>query len=140
MAVSTWDFSKLVVTWANVTITGFAENVTIDPDGADDTVKKTVGSDGRETVFVYMNDRSGSVTLSLMASAQSNTVLSALHAAKTIAPIQVKDLNGSTVLQAPAAVIRKRPQTVYGKELTPREWIIDYADGDLVIGGLAAVS
>lgn len=140
MAVSTWDFSKLVVTWANVTITGFAENVTIDPDGADDTVKKTVGSDGRETVFVYMNDRWGSITLSLMASAKSNTVLSALHAAKTIAPLQIKDLNGSTVLQAAAAVIRKRTQTVFGKELTPRDWIIDYADGDLVIGGLAAVS
>ena len=139
MAVSTWDFSKLVVSWSGVVITGFAEAVTISPDGGDDTAKKTVGSDGRETVVVYTNDTSGSVTMSLMASAVTNSTLSALAAAKTIGPLLIKDLNGTTVLQATAAWVAKRPETVFGKELSPREWRIDYADGNLVIGGLTPV-
>ena len=140
MSVATWDFSKLIVTWAGVTVTGFMNDVTLTCDGGEDAVKTVVGSDGRETVFVFMNNRTGNVVLPLMASARANDVLSAAFAAKTIGPLQIKDLNGTKVCQAPAAVISKRPAPTFGKEISAREWTISFADGDITIGGLAAVS
>ena len=51
-----------------------------------------------------------------------------------------QDLNGTTVCQAPAAVISKRPADVRQREISAREWTISFADGDITIGGLAAVS
>ena len=37
MSVATWDFSKLIVTWAGVTVTGFMNDVTLTCDGREDS-------------------------------------------------------------------------------------------------------
>jgi hypothetical protein len=140
MATSTWDFKKLVVAYAGQTLSGFAGDISIDPDGGEDVATKTVGSDGTETVVVFHNNTSGSVTVAMMASSASNDVLSALAAAKTVGPIMIRDTNGRTVLEAPAAWVARRPVVAYGAEMSEREWRIDYSDAKFVIGGLAQVS
>lgn len=139
MATSTWDFKKLLVTLAGQTISGFAEDISIDPDGGEDIATKTVGSDGSETVVVFHNNASGGVTMSLMASSSSNDVLSALAALKAVGPLLIRDSNGRTVLETPSAWVARRPVVAYGAEMSPREWRIDYSDAKFVIGGLAQV-
>lgn len=136
MATSTWDFKKLVVVYAGQTISGFAADVSIDPDGGEDVATKTVGSDGSETVVVFHNNTSGSVTMALMPSSASNDVLSALAAVKTVGPLLIRDSNGRTVLETPSAWIARRPVVAFGAELGEREWRIDYSDASFVIGGL----
>ncbi len=140
MATSTWDFKKLVVAFAGQTLSGFAGDISIDPDGGEDIATKTVGSDGSETVVVFHNNASGGVTMALMASSSSNDILSALAAAKTVGPILIRDTNGRTVLEAPAAWVARRPVVAYGAEMSEREWRIDYSDAKFVIGGLAQVA
>lgn len=61
MATSTWDFKKLIVAYAGQTLSGFAGDISIDPDGGEDIATKTVGSDGSETVVVFHNNTSGGV-------------------------------------------------------------------------------
>ena len=98
MATSTWDFKKLIVAYAGQTLSGFAGDISIDPDGGEDIATKTVG------------------------------------------PILIRDTNGRTVLEAPAAWVARRPVVAYGSEVKEREWRIDYSDAKFVIGGLAQVS
>ena len=43
MATSTWDFKKLIVAYAGQTLSGFAGDISIDPDGGEDIATKTVG-------------------------------------------------------------------------------------------------
>ena len=79
---------------------------------------------------------SGKVTYSLMASSASNDVLDALATQKTIGPLLIRDTNGRTVLDTPSAWVAERPAIGFGAELDEREWVLEYADGKLVVGGL----
>lgn len=140
MATSTWNFKKLVVSYAGQTLSGFAGDISIDPDGGEDVATETVGSDGTECVVVFHNKTNGTVTISLMASSKSNDILSSLSALKTVGPILIRDTNGTTVLEAPSAWVKRRPVVTYGAEIQPREWVLGYSDSKLIIGGLAQVS
>lgn len=140
MSTYSWDFKKLITAYAGQTLSGFAGDVSIDPDGGEDVATETVGSDGSETVVVFHNKTNGTVTISLMASSLSNDLLSALAAAKTIGPLLIRDTNGRTVLEAPSAWVRRRPVVAYGAELQPREWVLGYSDAKFVIGGLVQAS
>jgi len=139
MATSTWDFKKLIFSFAGQTITGFRGDISINHSSGEDSVTKEVGHDG-EAVFVFRNDDSGSVTSELMASAASNDFLSAAIAAKLVGPLLIRDMNGRTVLEAPSATVAKLPTVTYGAEMSGREWKWVYADGKFVCGGLAQVS
>jgi len=136
MSTYSWDFKKLVTAYAGVTLSGFAGDVSCDPDGGEDVATKTVGSDGSETVVTFHNNTSGTVTISLMASSVSNDLLSSLAAAKTIGPLLIRDTNGRTVLESPSAWIKRRPVVTFGAEMQPREWVLEYSDAKFVIGGL----
>ena len=136
MAVHAWDFKKLINVYAGQVISGFASKVTIEPNGGEPIATKTTGSDGKETIVVFHNNNSGKVTYSLMASSASNDVLNALAELKTIGPLLIRDTNGRTVLDTPSAWVAERPAVGFGAELDEREWVLEYADGNLVIGGL----
>jgi hypothetical protein len=136
MAAFAWDFQKLVNVYAGQVISGFSGKVMIEPNGGEPIATKTTGSDGKETIVVFHNNTSGKVTYSLMASSASNDVLDALATQKTIGPLLIRDTNGRTVLDTPSAWVAERPPVGFGAELDEREWVLEYADGNLVIGGL----
>lgn len=136
MAVHAWDFKKLINVYAGQVISGFASKVTIEPNGGEPIATKTVGSDGSETIVVFHNNTGGKVTFALMASSSSNDILDALATLKTIAPLLIRDTNGRTVLDTPSAWISERPSIGFGAELDEREWVLEYADGNLIVGGL----
>lgn len=136
MAAFAWDFKKLINVYAGQVISGFASKVTIEPNGGEPIATKTTGSDGKETIVVFHNNTSGKVTYSLMASSASNDVLNALAELKTIGPLLIRDTNGRTVLDTPSAWVAERPAVGFGAELDEREWVLEYADGNLIVGGL----
>ena len=136
MAAYAWDFQKLVNVYAGQVISGFSGKVLIEPNGGEPIATKTTGSDGKETIVVFHNNTSGKVTYSLMASSASNDVLNALAELKTIGPLLIRDTNGRTVLETPSAWVAEPPDVGFGAELDDREWVLEYADGKLVIGGL----
>ncbi len=139
MAAYAWDFQKLVNVYAGQVISGFAGKVVIEPNGGEPIATKVTGSDGKETIVVFHNNTSGKVTYSLMASSASNDVLNALAELKTIGPLLIRDTNGRTVLETPSAWVAEPPTVGFGAELDDREWVLEYADGKLVIGGLTQV-
>ena len=136
MAAFAWDFQKLVNVYAGQVISGFSGKVMIEPNGGEPIATKTTGSDGKETIVVFHNNTSGKVTYSLMASSTSNDVLNALAELKTIGPLLIRDTNGRTVLDTPSAWVAERPAVGFGAELDEREWVLEYADGNLIVGGL----
>ena len=140
MAVSTWDFKKLIFTVAGQTMSGFSGDISIEHGSGEDQVTKVKSTDGASTALVFINDDSGSVTFELMASSASNDMLSALWAGKIVGPLLIRDTNGRTVLEAPSAAVAKLPTVTYGAEMSGREWKLVYADAKFVIGGLAQVS
>lgn len=99
-----------------------------------------VGGDGEVTVNVQ-NDNRHKVTLTLMKSSTTNDRLSAARllgkkaGTVTIAPLTIKDLNGTTVFIAPEAWITGPPKQSRGKEAGTLVWEFEAASPDRFDGG-----
>lgn len=106
----------------------------------EDAVTKHVGSQGDVTAVVNAN-AGASFTAILIPGSPTNNKLSALvaNARRGTLPTGVftlKDLNGTTLITAKDAWIKKWPKLGYAKDLSPREWVIDLAEVQVsIIGG-----
>jgi hypothetical protein len=95
----------------------------------EDSFTLKVGADG-ETTRAKNANKSGKLTLTLMQSAVSNEVLSALQAGGRASgnatfSVQVKDARGTSIWNAATAWISKVSDAEYAKEVTSREWVIE---------------
>lgn len=137
--VQTFDPKKTLVTVAGLPISGYADGEAITVEREGDAFTKTTGADGY-TARVKSNNRSGSITLTLLQTSHSNTILSALALAdeKTnagVVPVSVKDLSGTSASYSGTAWIKKVPKQSYGKDISNREWVLDCADLEVMTGG-----
>lgn len=89
-----------------------------------------VGSD-LHAARVLRRNKSGTVTVTLMQSSESNDILSELarldeeaHNNDWLFAVTIKDMLGRSVFYAPQAFIGNDPMTEYGVELSNREWTI----------------
>lgn len=137
--VTTYDVAQVFVTYAGITLTGFAEDskVTIEYDA--DAWSKQVGVDG-ETTRSKSNNRCASVTVKLMQSSADNAALTALYEADMATnagalPLLIKDSSGTSIHTAESAWIRKLPTTEYAMNAGTREWVLDTGPMVSVIGG-----
>jgi hypothetical protein len=122
--------------FALVPMSGYAEDamVTIEEDEDAFTIKK--GVDGAISRSKNLG-QTALVTVHLMSTSKSNATLSGLHeqdrlqpGGAGVAPILIRDRNGTSVFSSDKAWIEKRPTVTRGKEATPREWkirVINYA-------------
>lgn len=136
--VRTYNPKKVSVSFAGQLLSGFSEGSFIVGEREEDAFSKVVGNDGETTRQANPN-RSGSVTVTLKGSSGSNDVLSALASKDEIdgsgvAPIIVKDNNGTTLL-AGTAWIRKSANVEYSREVGDREWAFDVAELTMFVGG-----
>ena len=97
---------------------------------------------GGDVARARTNDRRGTVTFKLMQTSDTNALLSALRNADLLAPngagvgaLEVRDLQGTTLLSAAEAWIKKMPQTAFDREIGAREWVIRCAVLEGVVGG-----
>lgn len=137
--MKTWNLKKLIVVIGGVPISGFGENDAITFDHDEDEWEKVVGADG-EVTRSRNNNRSGSITITLMQTSDSNDALEAIRlidetTGAGIVGVLVKDLTGRTVIGADRAWVRKRPSLEFGKRAGEREWILDCDQVAVFAGG-----
>lgn len=141
MGVATYDPKDIIVTLGGVPLSGFADGTFVTVSRSGDSFSKSTGADGR-TSRAKSNDKSGELALVLAQTSLSNDVLSAMLAADEasgagVVPLMVKDVRGAALWFSPSAWIRKPADGGYGKEISDREWMIDCADLQAFVGGVA---
>jgi hypothetical protein len=143
--MSTYDPTRVVVTFQGQQIIGFAEGTFVTAEFDEDSFTKAVGSDGR-VIRSRNPNTSGSVTVTLMADSPSNDILSAAaRQDRTLGTgfgaLSITDANGTTLVTAPSAWVRKLPAATFGKEASDanREWVFDVASMDVHIGGMSTL-
>lgn len=134
-----YDPGKIVVTFRGIRLVLFAEGTFVSVEREEDAFSKSVGADGNVT-RVRNRNRSGSVTCTLQAESPINDILSAIAKEDELfgtgfGSIQVENLLGTTLVNAPTAWIRKLPTVEFSDEASTREWIFDCDTLDMVVGG-----
>ena len=122
-------------------ISGTAEGTFISYERSVDRATLVVGSD-LSAARVLRRNKSGTVTLTLMQSAESNDVLSMIaqrdeeaHDNSYLFSLTIKDLSGRSVFFAPDAFIGNDPSDSYGDTLGTRDWAITVTGVERHFGG-----
>lgn len=126
--------------FTGIPITGFAPDTFITVERNEDAFTLVVGAGG-EAARSQSRNRSGTVTLTLLATSQSNDVLSAIANADEqtgigVGTAFVKEINGTTLVSAQSAWIKKMPNVERGAEVSNVEWVLECEALDTFIGGL----
>lgn len=136
----TYDPSRVIVTVAHNTLSGFAEDTFVKIEQLGDGVVSTAGADG-EVARAISADRRCKVTVTLQQSSRGNDVLSALAQADRLSggdgmfPVAIADLRGTTVFAASEAWVVKMPDAEFGAEVGTREWTLETTAAEYFVGG-----
>jgi hypothetical protein len=138
-SVKTFNPKAVIAVVGGVPLSGFAEGTMITAERASDAFEKYVGTQG-EVSRAKLADISGTFTFTLAATSSSNDYLSTLREADEltgsgIIPVSVTDLSGTTVLVGAMGWIKKAPKVEFGKSVSSREWVLDVAEFDVLVGG-----
>ncbi len=140
MAFKNYDPARVIFYFRGVLINGgYMDGTFISAERAEDGFSMHVGAAG-DVTRVRNRNLSGTVTLTLQAAAAANDLLSAIAVEDELfgtgfGPLQVKDLNGNTLIECPVAWIRKVPTTDFADEESGREWAFDCANLFITAGG-----
>lgn len=144
MATKTWDPNRNVLIFGGHRVQGFAEGTGVSIEVPGGFSKKT-GLDG-ETTRSKLHDRSGTMTITLMATSESNAFLSALYAADRaapngagIVPFTFQDLDGESIFSSAKSWVANDPTVTLDSEVGTREWTIDFSDHRVINAGAASV-
>jgi hypothetical protein len=134
-----YDPKRVVVTFKGVRLTGYMSGTFVSAERETQSFSKVVGAGG-DVVRVRSRNRSGTATVTLQASSPSNDVLSGFLLEDELlgtgtGPLMVKDLNGTTILEAPEAWIQKPPDVEFGDDESSREWMFDCDELIEYVGG-----
>lgn len=140
MAIATYDPKNVIVTVDGTNLSGFADGTFVAVERASETFTKVVGAYG-EVARVKSADRSGSMTITLMQTSNSNLFLNSLanrdeQDSTGIVAIQVKDTTTNTTINAAEAWIKTKPKAEFGKDMGNREWVFEMADLTINHGGV----
>jgi len=139
MPVHTFDPATVIVSIGGTPMSGLADGTFVIVSRDEDIFSKVSGADG-EVSRAKSNNRSGSLTLTLMQTSMSNDVLSAIAVLDEISntgivPVFVKEIGTSTILMAGEGWVKKMPDVSYSKEIENREWVLDLAIVNMFEGG-----
>jgi hypothetical protein len=141
----TYDFTKVIVTFGGVPISGFAAGTGINVTDKSDGWTKKVGADGAIARSKNADD-TATVTITLMQTSPSNTYLSTIRTMDRltnlgIRPLSITDLSGGSLHFWPEAYIVKTPDRGYATEEGDRAWAFetghpatDLVNGDFIPG------
>lgn len=124
---------EIVFTVAGFQMEGYADGsfLTLKPSAP--RIIKVVGTDGEYSISRHA-DRGATVEIKLMQTSTSNEVLNALVDLPGFA-IYIRDLNGTTLREAPACWVEEVPEEDFDRSAGERTWIIGVERLDGVIGG-----
>src|SRR5574344_200375 len=114
VGVKTFDPKMVVITFGNITLSGYAEGTFVRVNRSGDAFAKSKGAGG-DVERINRNQGDFEVSVTLQQTSSTNTELSAILAADQVTnagvmPLTVKDLLGQTMFFAPQAWIRKDPE------------------------------
>lgn len=129
MPVKTYDPKLIVITFGGIALTGYEDGTFVDAKPSADRFSRKVGADG-EVARSRSADRTHEITLTLQQVSPSNDYLSSVLLLDTVAnkgvlPLQIADLNGTSIQFWDAAWIKTPPNNVSAKEVGPRTWVFD---------------
>lgn len=135
---SNYDPARVVVIFRGLQLLGPMDGTFISAERTEDGFMTQVGAAG-DVTRVRSRDKTGSVTVTLQAASPSNEDLSAVYAEDEAfgtgyGPLMVKDLNGTTLISAEKAWIKKLPNVEFADEASSREWILDCAELEMFVG------
>lgn len=133
-----YDPRLVSISWGAILLYGFAGDAFIKVARNEDSFKLDVGGHGDAT-RVSMTNRSGKVTAKLLAASPCNDSLSTANVADelfgaSVAPLFVKDLQGTTLVEAESAWLMKPAEIEFGTDGGEREWVFE-APELLIFGG-----
>lgn len=130
-----YDPDQVNIVLGSILIQGYAEDSFVTVARSNPSFTKKVGTQG-DVTRSRSRDKTGTVTIRLMAESPSNALLAALVAlgesdagalGADIKPISVENLNGGTLYSGAQAWVTAPAEGDYAKESGEREWIIDVA-------------
>lgn len=138
--MKTYDPAKVLFSFGGQLITGYAPDTFLRVERNEDGFSLVVGPGG-EGARAKNNNKSGTITLTLMATSQANDLLSAIAAADDLAgtgaaPAFLKELNGTTLASAQNAWVKKLPTIERGAEVSTVEWVIECEALEMYLGGI----
>lgn len=124
-------------------VTGFVEGTFVSFQRSVDRATLVTSADGNHSARVLRRNKSGTITLSLMQTSESNDLLSRIgvldedsHSNKYLFSILIKDTQGRSVLSASQAFLGNDPTMSFGVDGTEtREWTITVAEAVRHYGG-----
>lgn len=142
MSVGNYNPKKVIVIWANQIFTNFTEDgPTVAFNNEHATLTMGLAGKGSRSLN---NDRSGRITLPLIASADENDLLSVQYnldrlQGVAVYPFLMKDENGTSLYTAETAWIVQAPEAQAGVEVGTREWILESDNIQYFTGGIASI-
>lgn len=138
-ATRTYDPGKHFVMFNSVPISGFADGTFITVERTSEAFTSVAGAGG-EVARVRMRDRRGAIKFTLMAVSPVNDLLSAVAALDEatgagIGPLSIVDGNGTTLVVATNAWIKKLPSVEFSKDMPNRDWELECEKLELNVGG-----
>lgn len=135
----TFDPKKVIVTFGGAQISGYADGTFISIERNSDTFETVSGADGAVS-RAKINDKTGTLTLTLKQTSPSNAILSALHkvdedTGNGVVPCTIKDLSGDTEHISAFAWVQKPATWEAGKTINNTPWVIALAEYEPNIGG-----
>jgi hypothetical protein len=140
MTFRNYDPSEVALSWMGINITGYSDGTFIEAERDEDAFTKYVGALGDVTRARNLN-RSGKVTVTLMASAPVNDLIAAIASVDDafgsggVGPLSITDFNGTTVCGATYAWVMKQPKIERAKEAGTVQWVFDCAQLFIKAGG-----
>jgi Protein of unknown function (DUF3277) len=142
MPLATYDPAKVLASFAGIPLNGgIAPDTFLKVERDEEGFTKQVGADGH-AVRSRNNNRGGKATFTVMADSALNDALSAVANADELTGVgvgvfHVAEFAGTTLCHAENAWVQKLPAVERGKESGTVEWVLDCADLEMFIGGLA---
>lgn len=139
MSAKSYDPAQVSVIFAGIIVEGYADGTFVLAARNNPSFSLKVGASG-EGARAKSNDRSGTVTITLMQSSASNDLLSAQAALDEasgdgIGSLLIKDLSGTTLVSAETAWIQKPSDMERAKEISDAQWVIETDVLNMFVGG-----
>lgn len=139
MAVKTYDPAAVKIILGNINVSGYADGTFVACGRDNPSWTSGTGADG-EGWRAKSNDRSGTCTVTLLQTSGTNDAFSALalldeETGDGVAPLLVKDLNGTTLYAAQTAWLEKPADSEMAREKSDREWAIKTDNLQVFVGG-----
>lgn len=133
----------IAITVGGLVIEGYAPDSFISIEQVEDTFSMAQGADGYAT-RARTSNRNATATITLLASSPSNDVLTAAYnkdvKAGVAVSFQLVDLNGTTLVRAAKAWVRRLPTVEFGSGAdNTREWALDLFEADISVGGATSL-